>query len=125
LVILQLEFQSMNAQQSLEQLKAVWDNHYTQDNFDYIFAKEQFNLQYQSGIAIWEILYMADFTFHRHCCHWIIRTDYFHLRKTNPRNQHPQSKRCPNIRSTIHAQQDFVKWVAMAFVIATPLYTTP
>lgn len=113
--------QSMNAQQSLEQLKAVWDKHYTQDNFDYIFAKEQFNLQYQSesrfgkfyiwltllsiGIAAIGLYGLIIFTFEK-------RTREISIRKVN-------GARISEVLFMLN--KDFVKWVAMAFVIATPV----
>lgn len=113
--------QSNNAQKSLDLLRIIWNKHYTQDNFDYIFAKEQFNLQYQSesrfgkfylwltilsiGIATIGLYGLIVFTFHK-------RTREISIRKVNGAKV---------IEIMLLLGKDFMLWVGLAFLVATPL----
>ena len=116
-----IRIQSMNATESLKQLKSVWDKHYTHDNFDYIFAKEQFNLQYQSetrfgkfylwltilsiGIAAIGLYGLIIFTFEK-------RIREISIRKVN-------GAKISEV--LILLNQSFIKWILVAFVLATPV----
>lgn len=116
-----VRIKSQNVQQSIATLNAVWDKHYPVDNFDFTFGDDQFNRQYQSesrfgkfylwltilsiGIAAMGLYGLILFTFER-------RTKEISVRKVN-------GARISEVMLLLN--KDFLKWVAVAFVIACPL----
>jgi putative ABC transport system permease protein len=116
-----VRMKSQNMQQSIATLKAVWNKHYPVDNFVFTFADEQFNQQYQSesrfgkfylwltilsiGIAAMGLYGLILFTFER-------RTKEISVRKVN-------GARISEVMLLLN--KDFLKWVAIAFVIACPV----
>jgi putative ABC transport system permease protein len=108
-------------QESMKRLKSIWDKHYTNDNFDFTFGQEQFNKQYNSesrfgkfylwltflsiGIAAMGLYGLILFTFEK-------RTKEICIRKVN-------GARISEVM--IMLNKDFLKWVAVAFVVACPI----
>ena len=43
-----IRLNTKNMQESVQRFQSVWGNHYPKDNFDFVFANDQFNKQYES-----------------------------------------------------------------------------
>ena len=116
-----IRIQSINASETIDRLKNIWGKHYPYDNFDFIFAGDQFNQQYLSesrfgkfylwltilsiGIASMGLYGLVLFTFEQ-------RNKEIGIRKVN-------GAKISEILSLLN--KDFLKWVAIAFVFATPV----
>lgn len=112
---------TMNVEESINRLGQLWTKHYPKDNFDFIFAKEQFNQQYHSesrfgkfylwltilsiGIAAIGLYGLIIFTFEK-------RTREISIRKVN-------GAKISEVLVLLN--QSFIKWVGLAFMLATPL----
>ena len=111
----------MNVEESINRLEKLWNKHYPKDNFDFVFAKEQFNQQYHSesrfgkfylwltilsiGIAAIGLYGLIIFTFEK-------RTREISIRKVN-------GAKISEVLVLLN--QSFIKWVSLAFMLATPL----
>lgn len=116
-----IRLQTAQASETIDRLKSIWDKHYPNDNFDFIFANDQFNQQYQSesrfgkfylwltflsiGIASMGLYGLVLFTFEQ-------RNKEIGIRKVN-------GAKISEILALLN--KDFLKWVAIAFVFATPV----
>ncbi len=110
-----------NSRIALDKLNQIWDKHYPNDNFNFVFANQQFNLQYLSesrfgkfflwltllsiGIAAMGLYGLVLFTFEQ-------RNKEIGIRKVNGAS-------LVEILKMLNA--GFVKWVGIAFVLATPV----
>lgn len=112
---------SANTSDALSCLQTIWTRHYPKDNFDFIFADEQFNRQYESDsrfskLYVWlTLLSIAIATIGLYgliLFYLEKRKKEISLRKVNG----------ANIGQIIHwVNLTFIKWLAIAFVVATPL----
>ena len=106
---------------TISQIEKIWNETYPEDNFEYFFLDDYFNKQYNADRAFGRIftlftflavfiasiglLGLAVYTANR-------RTKEIGIRKINGAN-------ISEIVAMLN--RDFVKWVAIAFVIATPV----
>jgi putative ABC transport system permease protein len=112
---------TQNVQETLSRLQTTWMRHYPKDNFDFVFADEQFNRQYESDsrfskLYVWLTLLsigIATIGLYGLILFYLEkRKKEISLRKVNG----------ANIAQVIHlVNLTFIKWVAVAFVIAIPL----
>ncbi len=108
-------------QAAIKELETVWNRHYPKDNFDFVFADEQFNRQYQSdsryskfylwltilsiGIATMGLFGLILFYLDKH-------KKEISLRKVNGASTG---------QILVMLNRNFVIWVSIAFLIATPV----
>lgn len=112
---------TQNVQETLNRLQTTWTRHYPKDNFDFVFADEQFNRQYESDsrfskLYVWLTLLsigIATIGLYGLILYYLEkRKKEISLRKVNG----------ANIEQVIHLiNLTFIKWVAVAFVLAIPL----
>jgi putative ABC transport system permease protein len=112
---------TQNLQKTLAQLQTIWDRHYPKDNFDFIFANEQFNRQYESDsrfskLYVWLTLLsigIATIGLYGLILYYLEkRKKEISLRKVN-------GATIGQIITLINI--NFIKWVAIAFLFAIPV----
>lgn len=110
-----------DARQVLDRLQATWQRHYPKDNFDFVFANEQFNRQYESDsrfskLYVWlTVLSIGIATIGLYG----LILFYLEKRKREISLRKVNGATIGQILSMINL--NFVKWVAVAFLLATPL----
>jgi putative ABC transport system permease protein len=112
---------TQNLQETISRLQTTWTRHYPKDNFDYVFADEQFNRQYESDsrfskLYVWLTLLSIGIStiglYGLILFYLEKRKKEISLRKVNG----------ANIAQVVHLiNLTFMKWVTVAFVIAIPL----
>lgn len=112
---------TQNLQETLSRLQATWTRHYPKDNFDFVFADEQFNRQYESDsrfskLYVWLTLLsigIATIGLYGLILFYLEkRKKEISLRKVNG----------ANIGQVVNLiNLTFIKWVTAAFVLAIPL----
>jgi putative ABC transport system permease protein len=112
---------TQNVQETLSRLQTTWNRHYPKDNFDFVFADEQFNRQYESDsrfskLYVWLTLLsigIATIGLYGLILFYLEkRKKEISLRKVNG----------ANIGQVVQLiNLTFIKWVGIAFVIAVPL----
>lgn len=112
---------TQNVQETLSRLQTTWTRHYPKDNFDFVFADEQFNRQYESDsrfskLYVWLTLLsigIATIGLYGLILFYLEkRKKEISLRKVNG----------ANIGQVVQLiNLTFIKWVSIAFVIAVPL----
>jgi putative ABC transport system permease protein len=116
-----IRINTQNVQETLSRLQSTWTRHYPKDNFDFVFADEQFNRQYESDsrfskLYVWLTLLsigIATIGLYGLILYYLEkRKKEISLRKVNG----------ANIAQVIHlVNLTFIKWVAIAFVLAIPV----
>ena len=109
-----------NTQETLAQMRRVWERHYPKDNFDYVFANEQFNRQYESDsrfskLYVW--LTLLSIVIASTGLYGLILF-YLEKRKKEISLRKVNGATISQVIAMINF--NFVKWVAIAFVVATP-----
>lgn len=112
---------TQNMQETLSHLQTTWTRHYPKDNFDFVFADEQFNRQYESDsrfskLYVWLTLLsigIATIGLYGLILFYLEkRKKEISLRKVNG----------ASIGQIVHLiNLTFIKWVAVAFVLAIPV----
>lgn len=110
-----------NTQETLAQMRRVWERHYPKDNFDYVFANEQFNRQYESDsrfskLYVW--LTLLSIVIASTGLYGLILF-YLEKRKKEISLRKVNGATISQVIAMINF--NFVKWVAIAFVIAVPV----
>jgi putative ABC transport system permease protein len=102
-------------------LKTIWANHYPSDPMDYFFADEFFFRQYQSEIRFGKFYTLLTFLSITIACLGLYGLIMFYLvQKQNEIGiRKINGARVSEIMVMLN--KDFVKWVAIAFVIAFPV----
>jgi putative ABC transport system permease protein len=116
-----IRLHSLNLTASVQKLKSIWEKHYANDNFNFVFGQEQFNQQYNSetrfgkfylwltflsiGIAAMGLYGLVLFTFEK-------RKKEICIRKVN-------GARISEVMVLLN--KDFLKWVVVAFIFACPI----
>jgi putative ABC transport system permease protein len=112
---------TQNVQQTINQLQAVWDRHFTKDKFDYVFADEQFNKQYTSesrysNFYVWlTILSIAISTI------GLYGLILFYLGKRNKEIGLRKVNGATVFQVVFLLNKNFLAWVGIAFLIACPV----
>lgn len=116
-----LRVNTHNVQESVNTLKTIWDRHYNKDAFDYIFADHQFNLQYvsenrYSNFYLWlTILSIAISTI------GLFGLILFYLNKRQKEIALRKVNGATVTQVVLLLNRDFIRWLALAFVIASPV----
>ncbi len=106
---------------SIAQLKTIWEKHYTKDKFDFVFADQQFNQQYESETRysrfyLWLTLLsisIASIGLYGLILFYLVKREKeIGIRKINGAT----IVQVMNLLNT-----EITKWVAIAFVIAVPV----
>ncbi len=110
-----------NTQETLGQMRHIWSRHYPKDNFDYVFADEQFNRQYESDsrfskLYVW--LTMLSIVIASVGLYGLILF-YLEKRKKEISLRKVNGATISQVIAMINF--NFVKWVAIAFVVALPV----
>lgn len=110
-----------NTQETLAQMRQIWSRHYPKDNFDYVFANEQFNRQYESDsrfskLYVW--LTLLSIVIASVGLYGLILF-YLEKRKKEISLRKVNGATISQVIAMINF--NFVKWVAIAFVLSTPV----
>ena len=106
---------------TIAQLKAVWEKHYTKDKFDYVFADQQFNRQYESETRysrfyLWLTLLsisIASIGLYGLILFYLVKREKeIGIRKIN-------GATIAQVMNLLNLE--ISKWVAVAFIIAVPV----
>ena len=110
-----------NVQNTIAQLQNVWDKHYTKDKFDFVFADQQFNRQYESETRysrfyLWLTLLSISIAsiglFGLILFYLLKREKEIGIRKING---------ATISQVMVMLNTEIAKWVAIAFLIAVPV----
>jgi len=107
--------------QTMQRLQTTWTRHYPKDNLETIFGDEQFNRQYESDTRyskfyIWlTILSIGIATI------GLYGLILFYLQKRKKEISLRKVNGATTVQNVVLINTTFVKWVAIAFVIAVPV----
>ena len=110
-----------NIQETLNKMKSVWSRHYPKDNFDFVFADEQFNRQYESDsrfskLYVWLTLLSIGIA-----TIGLYGLILFYLQKRKKEISLRKVNGATIGQIIIMVNLNFLKWLAIAFIIATPI----
>jgi putative ABC transport system permease protein len=116
-----IKVKSANLTQTIAQIEKIWKQTYPEDHFQYFFLDNDFNLQYKADQAFGLI-----FTLFTSLAIFIAAIGLFGLAiySANQRTKEIGVRKVNGARVLdviFILNRDFVKWVAIAFVIATPI----
>jgi putative ABC transport system permease protein len=106
---------------AVERLKTIWADHYTSDPMDYFFADEFFFRQYQSEARFgkfYTVLTILSITI---ACLGLYGLILFYLDQKRKEIGLRKINGAEVTEVMIMLNKDFIKWVAIAFIIATPV----
>ena len=110
-----------NVRETVAQLQTVWDKHYTKDKFDYTFADQQFNRQYESETRysrfyLWLTLLsisIASIGLYGLILFYLLKREKeIGIRKINGASI---------VKVMLLLNTEIAKWIALAFIIAVPV----
>lgn len=109
-----------NVQETLNQIRGAWNRHYPKDNFDFAFADEQFNRQYESDsrfskLYVW--LTLLSIGIATIGLYGLILF-YLEKRKKDISLRKVNGATTGQVITMINLK--FIKWIAIAFVLAVP-----
>ena len=116
-----IRVKTSNIHGTIAQLQTVWDKHYTKDKFDFVFADQQFNRQYESEIRysrfyLWLTLLsisIASIGLYGLILFYLVKREKeIGIRKINGASI---------AKVMILLNSEIAKWVAIAFLIAVPV----
>ena len=110
-----------NAESTMQQLGKIWKKLYPMDEFLYFFSDREFEAQYRSDVAFNRILTLSALLALLISCLGLLSLAIFNA---NHRIKEIGIRKVNGARISevlIMLNLDFVKWVAIAFVIATPI----
>ncbi len=110
-----------NAQETIAQLQEIWDRHYKKDKFDFVFANQQFNQQYESESRYSTFFIWLTFLSISIASIGLYGLILYYLDKRNKEISLRKVNGASIAQIVIMLNKDFVKWVAIAFVIASPV----
>jgi putative ABC transport system permease protein len=116
-----IRINSADLQKTIISIEDVWKKVYPEDHFKYFFLDEEFNSQYRSVIAFGRV-----FTLFSMLAIFVAGIGLFGLAlySTNQRTKEIGIRKVNGARNSeilVLLNKDFIKWVAIAFVIAVPL----
>lgn len=116
-----IKLNTKDINKALSHLKSIWANHYPSDPMNYVFADEFFFRQYQSETRFGKFYTLLTILSIAIACLGLYGLIMFYL---------SQKRKEIGIRKVNGAQvseilmllnKDFIKWVVIAFIIATPI----
>jgi putative ABC transport system permease protein len=116
-----IKVNSANLDQTIAQIEKIWKQTYPEDHFQYFFLDDEFNAQYKADQAFGRV-----FTLFTFLAIFIAAIGLFGLAvySANQRTKEIGVRKVNGARDSeilIMLNRNFVKWVVLAFVIATPL----
>lgn len=116
-----IKINSANLDQTIAQIEKIWKQTYPEDHFQYFFLDEEFNAQYKADQAFGRV-----FTLFTFLAIFIAAIGLFGLAvySANQRTKEIGIRKVNGAKDSeilIMLNRNFVKWVVLAFVIATPL----
>jgi putative ABC transport system permease protein len=116
-----IKITSADLEKTIARIAAIWKETYPEDHFTYFFLDEDFNSQYRSVLAFGRV-----FTLFTFLAIFVAGLGLFGLAiySTNLRTKEIGIRKVNGARNTeilVLLNKDFLKWVAIAFVIAVPL----
>ena len=116
-----IRINSADLKNTIARIEDVWKKIYPEDHFKYFFLDEEFNSQYRSVLAFGRV-----FTLFSLLAVFVAGIGLFGLAvySTNLRTKEIGIRKVNGARNSeilVLLNKDFVKWVAIAFVIAVPL----
>jgi len=116
-----IKLNSNNLNQTFAQIEKIWKQIYPEDHFQYFFLNDDFNAQYKADQAFGRV-----FTLFTFLAIFIAAIGLWGLAvySSNQRTKEIGIRKVNGAKGTeilVMLNRDFVKWVALAFIIATPL----
>jgi putative ABC transport system permease protein len=116
-----IKVNTANLDQTIAQIGKIWKQTYPEDHFQYFFLDDEFNAQYKADQAFGRV-----FTLFTFLAIFIAAIGLFGLAvySANQRTKEIGVRKVNGARDSeilIMLNRNFVKWVALAFVIAAPL----
>ncbi len=116
-----IKMNSNNLNQTFAQIEKIWKQIYPEDHFQYFFLNDDFNAQYKADQAFGRV-----FTLFTFLAIFIAAIGLWGLAvySSNQRTKEIGIRKVNGAKGTeilVMLNRDFVKWVALAFIIATPL----
>ena len=116
-----IKFNSADLKQTIATIEKIWKQTYPEDHFQYFFLDDDFNLQYKADQAFGRI-----FTLFTGLAIFIAAIGLFGLAvyTANQRTKEIGVRKvngARNVEILVMLNRNFVKWVAVAFIVSTPL----
>ena len=116
-----LRVNTQNARETIDRLKTVWDQHYPKDNLDFVFANDQFNNQYESESRFGKFYLWLTLLSIGIATMGLYGLILFYLDKRNREIGIRKVNGATIQEVMLLLNRDFVRWVVIAFLIATPI----
>ncbi len=110
-----------NIQQTVAQLQNVWDQHYTKDKLDFVFADQQFNGQYESESRYSKFYVWLTFLSITIATIGLYGLIIFYLGKRIKEIGLRKVNGASTAEIVTMLNKDFLSWVIVAFVVACPV----
>ena len=116
-----IKMNTANLDQTIARIENIWKQTYPEDHFQYFFLDDEFNAQYKADQAFGRV-----FTLFTFLAIFIAAIGLFGLAvySANQRTKEIGVRKVNGAKNSeilIMLNRNFVKWVVIAFVIATPL----
>lgn len=116
-----IKVNSSDLMNTISQIEGVWKNIYPEDHFTYFFLEQEFNAQYHSDMAFGRL-----FSMFTSLAIFVAAIGLFGLAvySANQRTKEIGIRKVNGAENSdilIMLNRDFIKWVAIAFIIATPI----
>jgi putative ABC transport system permease protein len=116
-----IKVKSADLRKTISQIEKIWKQTYPEDHFQYFFLEEEFNAQYKADQAFGRV-----FTLFTMLAIFIAAIGLFGLAvySANQRTKEIGIRKvngATNVEILVILNRNFVKWVVISFVIATPI----
>jgi putative ABC transport system permease protein len=116
-----IKVKSADLKKTISQIEKIWKQTYPEDHFQYFFLDEEFNAQYKADQAFGKV-----FTLFTMLAIFIAAIGLFGLAvySANQRTKEIGIRKvngATNVEILVILNRNFVKWVVISFVIATPI----
>ena len=116
-----LRFNTKNIEGSVKQLVTTWNKHYPKDNIDFTFANEQFNKQYESESRFSKFYLWLTVLSIGIASMGLYGLILFYLEKQKKEIGIHKINGASIFEVLLQLNKEFIKWVIVAFFIATPV----
>ncbi len=110
-----------NIQQTVAQLQNIWDQHYTKDKLDFVYADQQFNGQYESESRYSKFYVWLTFLSITIATIGLYGLIIFYLGKRIKEIGLRKVNGASTAEIVTMLNKDFLSWVIVAFVVACPV----
>lgn len=116
-----IRLNTQNIQESIDQLRGIWNRHYPKDSFDFVFADDQFNKQYVSESRYGKFYLWLTLLTIAIASMGLYGLILFYLEKRKKEIGVRKVNGATISEMLILLNMDFIKWVFVAYVIACPI----